>query len=181
MNTAGENLQGNPYPGRGIVFAINPQNSAAYIAYFIMGRSENSRNRVFVPSADGVVTQAANPAKLKDPRLILYTPVRRFNGLSIVGNGDQTDTIFEALRSGASFEDALRTRTFEPDAPHYTPRISGIIGREDGKFYYKLSLLRAAPGGAALERFFWEYPIRYSHYKRVSYRGNTYRGLPLHI
>lgn len=158
MKNAKEWLQDKPYPGRGIVFAINPQNNAAYIAYFIMGRSENSRNRVFVSTADGIVTQAANPAKLQDPSLILYTPVRRLGTCTIVGNGDQTDTIFETLRTGGSFEDALRARTFEPDTPHYTPRISGLLTRSGNGFSYKLSLLRANTGGAGPQRFFWEYP-----------------------
>ena len=120
-------LRINPYPGRGIVLGSSPDGSKAVIAYFIMGRSENSRNRVFVETPDGIRTQAYDPSKMTDPSLIIYAPVRVFGTATIVTNGDQTDTIREGLAAGKSFAEALRTRTFEPDSPNYTPRISGLV------------------------------------------------------
>ena len=117
-------LRGNPYPGRGIVLGSSPEGEKSVIAYFIMGRSENSRNRVFVETPDGIRTQAFDPSKMTDPSLIIYAPVRVFGTSTIVTNGDQTDTIREGLAAGKTFAQALHTRTFEPDAPNYTPPVS---------------------------------------------------------
>ncbi len=151
-------LKENGYPGRGIVLGLSEDGKKAVIAYFIMGRSENSRNRIFVAEGDGMKTEAFDPAKLVDPSLIIYYPIRVYGDVTIVTNGDQTDTIYEALKAGKSFEDALRTREFEPDAPNYTPRISGAVERKDGGFRYKLSILKSANGnGDSCERFFYEY------------------------
>ncbi len=149
-----EQLRGNSYPGRGIVIGRSADGAHAVIAYFIMGRSENSRNRVFVADGDGLRTQAFDPAKLIDPSLIIYSPVRVIGGRTIVTNGDQTDTVYDFLAQGKSFEEALRTRTFEPDAPNYTPRISGMV---EG-FGYKLSILKSADGNPdSTRRYFFEY------------------------
>ena len=122
-----EELRGNTYPGRGIVLGRSEDGKKAVIAYFIMGRSENSRNRVFVEQEGGIRTEAFDPAKLEDPSLIIYAPVRVLGKQTVVTNGDQTDTIYDFLKEGKSFEEALRTRTFEPDAPNFTPRISGLV------------------------------------------------------
>ncbi len=154
----GRYLAGNEYPGRGIAIAKAPDGRQIFIGYWIMGRSENSRNRVFepVPERGGIETKAADPAKLSDPSLIIYNPVLTLGKTHIVTNGDQTDTIFDALCEGRSFEDALRTRTFEPDGPNWTPRISGIV-YADGRF--SLSILKSADGnGESTERFFYDYP-----------------------
>ena len=126
-----EELKGNSYPGRGIVLGKTPDGTHAVVAYFIMGRSENSRNRIFVPDGDGIRTEAFDPEKLEDPSLIIYAPVRVLGNTTIVTNGDQTDTVYEFLKEGKRFEDALRTRTFEPDAPNYTPRISGVVNNSE--------------------------------------------------
>lgn len=151
----------NTYPGRGIVLGVTPSATKAMIAYFIMGRSSNSRNRVFdaVPEMGGIRTMAADPAKLEDPSLIIYNPVRTVNDSHIVTNGDQTDTIYEFMVQGKSFEEALRTRTFEPDAPNWTPRISGVLNRTKDGCAYKLSILKSADGnGESCRRYFFEYP-----------------------
>ena len=122
-----QELKQNAYPGRGIVIGQSANGKYAVTAYFIMGRSENSRNRVFVEDGDGIRTQAFDPSKLSDPSLIIYAPVRVLGNKTIVTNGDQTDTIYELMDKQMTFEQALRTREFEPDAPNYTPRISGIM------------------------------------------------------
>ena len=122
-----QELQQNSYPGRGIVLGCSPDGRYAVSAYFIMGRSENSRNRVFVTDGDGIRTQAFDPSKMVDPSLIIYAPVRVLGDYTIVTNGDQTDTIYDLMKVGKTFEESLRTREFEPDAPNYTPRISGLI------------------------------------------------------
>jgi len=152
-------LRANSYPGRTIVIGCDEAGTHAVIAYAIMGRSVNSRNRVFTAKNGGIVTEAADPAKLKDPSLIIYAPVRVLGGVTVVTNGDQTDTVCAALAAGGSFEDALRTRTFEPDAPNFTPRISGLVTRTDGGFSYKLSILKSDSGNPdAAQRFFFDYP-----------------------
>ena len=139
-------LKNNAYPGRGIVVGKTPDGTHAVIAYFIMGRSENSRNRVFVEDGAGIRTQAFDPAKLEDPSLIIYAPVRVLGNKTIVTNGDQTDTIYELMDKQQTFEQALRTREFEPDAPNYTPRISGIMHIENGKYSYAMSILKSNNG-----------------------------------
>ena len=149
-------LRDNTYPGRGIVLGKSADGQKAVIAYFIMGRSENSRNRIFVEEDGGLRTQAFAPAKLKDPSLVIYWPVRKFGAATIVTNGDQTDTIYEFLAAEKTFEEALRMRTFEPDPPILTPRISGLV-HKDGS--YRLSILKSANGNAeSTQRFFYEYP-----------------------
>ena len=150
----------NSYPGRGIVIGRSDDGLRAVLAYFIMGRSANSRNRVFTEKDGGIITEAADPSKLEDPSLIIYAPVRVFGSRTIVTNGDQTDTIFEAYEKGHGFAKALRTRTFEPDTPNFTPRISGVVKvTKKGKMSYKLSILRSDEGnGGSVERFFFEYP-----------------------
>ena len=154
--TMAERLDGNTYPGRGIVLGMTPDGRKAVAAYFIMGRSVNSRNRVFIQEKDGIRTEAHDPALMKDPHLIIYHPVRELGNGLIVTNGDQTDTIWEFAAKGESWEAALRTRQFEDDGPNWTPRISGIQAY-DGS--YKMSILKAADAeGSACARFFWEYP-----------------------
>ena len=147
-------LAGNDYPGRGIVLGQSPDGQKAFVAYWIMGRSANSRNRVFEPIEGGIRTVAADPAKLEDPHLIIYNAVLTLRETTVVTNGDQTDTIYDFMAKGMSFEDALRTRTFEPDGPNFTPRISGTV-RGAG---YQLSILKSAGGNPdAVHRFFFDY------------------------
>lgn len=141
------------YPGRGILLGAAPD-GRALIAYFLMGRSANSRNRVLAPDGDGLRAQAFDPAKVEDPSLILYSPVRVLGNRVIVTNGDQTDTICDFLKRGDSFEEALESREYEPDAPNHTPRISGMVTFENGGFSYRLSILKK---GAGCERFFFHY------------------------
>ena len=141
-----EELAGNSYPGRGIVIGRSADGKYAVTAYFIMGRSSNSRNRVFVEDGEGIRTQAFDPSKLEDPSLIIYAPVRVLGNKTIVTNGDQTDTIYELMDKQQTFEQALRTREFEPDAPNYTPRISGIMHLENGGYNYAMSILKSADG-----------------------------------
>lgn len=152
-------LSENTYPGRGIVIGKTADGKHAAIAYFIMGRSENSRNRIFEENEDcGIRTRAYDESKLVDPSLIIYSPVRKLGDDLIVTNGDQTDTVYDFIKEGKTFEDALRTRTFEPDAPNFTPRISGIATVKDGDFSYKLSILKSDDGNdASVQRFFYEY------------------------
>lgn len=152
-------LTSNSYPGRGIVIGKSADGKYAVTAYFIMGRSENSRNRIFVEDGDGIRTQAYDPSKLTDPSLIIYAPVRVLGNKTIVTNGDQTDTIYEGMDKQLTFEQSLRCREFEPDAPNYTPRISGIlhvIG--NGCFHYAMSILKSANGNpASCSRFTFAY------------------------
>lgn len=185
-----ELLRGNPYPGRGIVLGKSGDGKRAVAVYFIMGRSENSRNRVFVPTEDGIRTEAADIAKMTDPSLIIYHPVRRVGRGLIVTNGDQTDTVRDFLLEGRSFAEALKGRTFEPDAPNYTPRISGLLS-PDGSF--QLSILKSAgaacAGGApACCRYFYCYDAppagegRFLH----TYRGDgdplpSFEGEPVRV
>ena len=151
-------LSKNAYPGRGILLGKTPDGNHGVIAYFIMGRSDNSRNRIFVPYEKGIRTQAYDPSKVRDPSLIIYAPVRVLKEHTIVTNGDQTDTIYECLLKEGTFEEALRTRTFEPDSPNWTPRISGILSMAGGDFSYKLSILKSDEGReTACQRFFFEY------------------------
>ena len=144
-NNLFDTLKQNAYPGRGIVLGTSADGASADAAYFIMGRSENSRNRVFVTDGDGIRTQAFDPSKMVDPSLIIYAPVRVLGDTTIVTNGDQTDTVYDQMLAGKTFEESLRIREFEPDAPNYTPRISGIIERKDG-YQYALSILKSADG-----------------------------------
>ncbi len=141
-----EELSGNTYPGRGIIIGRTKDGSKAVTAYFIMGRSSNSRNRVFVTDGEGIRTQAFDPSKLEDPSLIIYAPVRVLGEATIVTNGDQTDTVYDGLKAGKTFEESLRIREFEPDAPNYTPRISGVLRVKDGKFSYEMSILKSNHG-----------------------------------
>lgn len=158
-------LEHNSYPGRGIVLGRSADNTKAIIAYFIMGRSVNSRNRVFTVTEDGIRTEAYDPSKMVDPSLIIYHPVRFYEGKTIVTNGDQTDTILEAFQKGHCYRHALLSRTFEPDAPNYTPRISGVV-KPDGS--YNLSILKSFCGDPAQTcRYFYEYdaPVAgYGHF-----------------
>lgn len=151
-------LSENAYPGRGIILGKSPDGKNAVIAYFIMGRSVNSRNRVFEATADGIRTKAFDESKLSDPHLIIYAPVRVLGNKTIVTNGDQTDTIYDLMDKQMTFEQALRTREFEDDAPNYTPRISGIIHLDDGEMNFALSILKSADGDAsACQRYTYAY------------------------
>ena len=156
-------LRENAYPGRGIIIGKSADGTRAVAAYFIMGRSENSRNRVFVEDGEGIRTQAYDPAKLKDPSLIIYAPVRVLGNKMIVTNGDQTDTIYEGMDRQLTFEQCLRSRKFEPDGPNYTPRISGIMHIEGGGYNYAMSILKSAEGNPeSCQRytFAYENPLR---------------------
>jgi IMP cyclohydrolase len=153
-----EDLAGNAYPGRGIVIGKSADGKYAVTAYFIMGRSANSRNRVFVEDGEGIRTQAFDPSKLEDPSLIIYAPVRVLGNKTIVTNGDQTDTIYELMDKQQTFEQALRTREFEPDAPNFTPRISGIMHVENGSYNYAMSILKSSDGDpSACNRYTFAY------------------------
>ncbi len=153
-----EELKSNSYPGRGIVIGKSADGRKAVTAYFIMGRSVNSRNRVFTATDDGIKTEAADPSKLSDPHLIIYSPVRKLGNKTIVTNGDQTDTIYELMDKQQTFEQSLRTREYEDDAPNYTPRISGIMHVEGGTYNYAMSILKSADGDpACTERFTYSY------------------------
>ncbi|MBP5402577.1 MAG: IMP cyclohydrolase [Treponema sp.] len=142
-------LGSNEYPGRGIILGRSADGSKAVAAYFIMGRSENSRNRVFVEDGEGIRTQAFDPSKMKDPSLIIYAPVRVLGNKTIVTNGDQTDTIFDGMDKQMTFEQSLRCREFEPDAPNFTPRISGVMHVENGTYNFALSILKSDNGDDA--------------------------------
>ena len=150
-----EQLESNAYPGRGIVLGRSADNKYAVTAYFIMGRSENSRNRIFTVTEDGIRTEARDPSKMTDPSLIIYHPVRQVGNSLVVTNGNQTDTVRDGLLNGKTFSKSLRIREFEPDAPNYTPRISGLLSR-DGSF--KLSILKSADGDpSCCHRFYYTY------------------------
>lgn len=163
-----DELKSNPYPGRGIIIGKSDDGKKAVTAYFIMGRSENSRNRVFTPTEDGIKTEAYDPSKLTDPHLIIYSPVKVLGNKTIVTNGDQTDTIYELMDKQQTFEQALRTREYEDDAPNYTPRISGIMHIENGEYNYAFSIIKSADGDPdCTERFTYTYtkPINgYGHF-----------------
>ena len=158
MLSLANELNSNTYPGRGIVIGKTKDGKKAVTAYFIMGRSNNSRNRVFVEDEEGIRTQAFDPSKLEDPSLIIYAPVRVLGNKTIVTNGDQTDTIYEGMDKQLTFEQSLRTREFEPDAPNYTPRISGIMHVENGKYNYAMSILKSNNGNPeACNRYTFAY------------------------
>ena len=146
ITTLEKELSGCAYPGRGIVIGRSEDGSKAVTAYFIMGRSANSRNRVFVEDGEGIRTEAFDPSKLEDPSIIIYAPVRILGKKTIVTNGDQTDTVYDLMSSGKTFEESLRTREFEPDAPNFTPRISGLMTVDDGKYDYAMSILKSHNG-----------------------------------
>ncbi len=151
-------LKENSYPGRGIIIGRTPDGKKAVTAYFIMGRSENSRNRVFVEDGEGIRTQAFDPSKLTDPSLIIYAPIRVLDNKLIVTNGDQTDTIYDLMKEGKTFEESLRTREFEPDGPNYTPRISGVLEFANGDFDFSMSILKSDDGDpAACNRYTFAY------------------------
>ena len=172
-------LKENSYPGRGIVIGKSADGKSAVTAYFIMGRSVNSRNRVFVEDGDGIRTQAFDPSKLEDPHLIIYAPVRVLGNKTIVTNGDQTDTIYDLMNQQMTFEQALRTREFEDDAPNFTPRISGIIKTTDGDFNYAMSILKSANGNdSSCRRYTFSYtdPINGQGHFIHTYMGD---GSPL--
>lgn len=155
-------LKANAYPGRGIVIGKSPDGSKAVCAYFIMGRSTNSRNRIFVEDGPGIRTQAFDPSKLEDPSLIIYAPVRVLGNKTIVTNGDQTDTIYEGMDKQLTFEQSLRCREFEPDGPNYTPRISGIMHMENGGYNYAMSILKSNngnPDSCSRYTFAYENPV----------------------
>ena len=166
-----EALGGNTYPGRGILIGKAEDGNSTYVVYFIMGRSENSRNRIFAKTEDGIRTEAFDPSKMSDPSLIIYHPVRSYEGEFIATNGDQTDTIRDALAEGKCFRHALMTREFEPDEPNYTPRISGIV-HKDGSI--ALSILKSADGDpSCCCRYFYEYD---NPKAGVGYLIHTYEG-----
>ncbi|NLD86978.1 MAG: inosine monophosphate cyclohydrolase [Clostridiales bacterium] len=154
--TIREYLHGNTYPGRGIMLGLHEDGKTAVAAYFIMGRSVNSRNRVFVLEGEDMRTKAYDESKMADPSLVIYYPVRTRDGYTIITNGDQTDTIRDFMADGGTFEQALRTREFEPDPPIFTPRISGIM-RFSGLYGYKLSILKSDGEGKSCQRYFFEY------------------------
>ena len=184
-----ETLKQNEYPGRGIVLGKSEDGSAAVAAYFIMGRSENSRNRIFVSDGEGIRTEAFDASKMEDPSLIIYAPVRVLGQNTIVTNGDQTDTLYDGLAKGLTFEQALRSRTFEPDEPNYTPRISGLLHVENGFCDYALSILKSDngnPESACRFTFAYDNPQdgvgRFIH----TYRGNgnplpSFEGEPVSV
>ena len=158
INDLGKLLAENPYPGRGIVIGKSADGKHAAIAYFIMGRSVNSRNRVFEATEDGIRTKAYDESKLEDPSLIIYHPVRRLGSQLIVTNGDQTDTIRDGLAAGKTFSQSLVTRCFEPDGPNWTPRISGLVNFTEGGFDYSMSILKSADAeGSVCNRFTYDY------------------------
>lgn len=153
-----QELQENAYPGRGIVIGKSADGTKAVTAYFIMGRSSNSRNRVFVEEGEGIRTEAFDPSKLEDPSLIIYAPVRVLGNKTIVTNGDQTDTVYDGLSAGLTFEQSLTSREFEPDGPNYTPRISCVMHVEDGKYDYAMSILKSNNGNPdACNRYTFAY------------------------
>ena len=158
VNNIGELLSGNPYPGRGIVIGKSDDGKYAVYAYFIMGRSENSRNRVFVEKDGAVFTEPHDYSKVSDPSLIIYAAIRNYADKTIVTNGDQTDTVYEYVKQGKTMQQALKTREFEPDAPNLTPRISGMLTFGGGDFTYDMSILKSADAdGSACNRYYYEY------------------------
>ncbi len=170
-----QELAGNSYPGRGIIIGKSADAKYAVTAYFIMGRSANSRNRIFAEDGAGIRTQAYDPSKLEDPSLIIYAPVRVLGNKTIVTNGDQTDTVYELMDRQQTFEQALRTREFEPDAPNYTPRISGIMHLENGGYNYAMSILKSNhgdPSSCCRYTFAYENPAAGEGHFIHTYRGD---------
>ena len=158
INNMGSLIKDNSYVGRGIVIGKSADGEKAAFAYFIMGRSENSRNRIFTENGDDVTIYPFDASKVEDPSLIIYSPVRKIGNSLIVTNGDQTDTVYDFVKEGKSFEEALETREFEPDSPNFTPRISGIMNFADGDFSYKMSILKSAdPEGTECNRYTFSY------------------------
>ena len=188
INLATE-LSNNTYPGRGIVLGLTPDGKKAAIGYFTMGRSVNSRNRIFIDNGDDLKNEAFDPSKLVDPSLIIYAPVRVIGNNTIVTNGDQTDTVYDFIKDGKCFEDALRTRTFEPDPPNFTPRISGMVTVENGEMSYKLSILKSMQNNeSSVQRFFFDYaqPISGTGHFLHTYDGDgdpipTFSGTPKEV
>lgn len=181
-------LKKNEYPGRGILIGTSEDGKYAVTAYFIMGRSVNSRNRVFVEEGQGIRTQAHKPELLSDPSLIIYAPVRVLGNTTIVTNGDQTDTIYDGLAEGLTFEQSLRSREFEPDAPNYTPRISGAMEIADGKFAYSMSILKSNTDASGCDRYTYTYENPVAGEGRLihTYMGDgnplpSYEGEPLKV
>ena len=171
VHDIGELIKDNSYVGRGIVIGLSESGKKAVFAYFIMGRSENSRNRVFTEKGEDVTIYPFDASKVKDPSLIIYSPVRRAGNSLIVTNGDQTDTVYDFLMNGKTFEEALETRCFEPDAPNFTPRISGVLNFAGGAFTYKMSILKSADEkGSACNR----YTFSYAPLKGVGHFIHTY-------
>ena len=161
IKSIGERIQGNPYVGRGIVIGKTEDEKHAAVAYFIMGRSENSRNRIFTNKAGDIYTEPFDASKVEDPSLIIYAALRTYKNSLIVTNGDQTDTIYKGLTEGKDFEKSLRTRAFEPDAPNLTPRISGILNFAGGDFSYKMSILKSLDAeGTDCARYTFDYPTK---------------------
>ena len=158
INNIGELIKDNSYVGRGIIIGKTADGKKAATAYFIMGRSENSRNRVFIEDGDEVIIHPFDPSKVEDPSLIIYSPVKVIDNNVIVTNGDQTDTIYEFIKDGKTFEQALETREFEPDRPNWTPRISGMMTFADNSFSYKMSILKSADEeGTECNRYTFNY------------------------
>jgi IMP cyclohydrolase len=158
INTPEELLENNTYPGRGIVIGLTPDGTKAMTAYFIMGRSENSRNRIFTEKNGEVFTEPFDASKVQDPSLIIYAAIRSFENNLIVTNGNQTDTIYDGLKEGKCFKKALESREFEPDGPNFTPRISGMLTFGEGDFTYQMSILKSADAeGSACNRFTYTY------------------------
>lgn len=161
VNDIGELIKDNEYVGRGIVIGKSEDGKKAVTAYFIMGRSENSRNRIFIKNGDDIVINAYDPSKLEDPSLIIYSPVRVIDNKLIVTNGDQTDTVYDFIKAGKTFEEALDTRCFEPDGPNFTPRISGMMTFAGNEFTYKMSILKSLDEvGSDCARFTFSYPSK---------------------
>ncbi|MDO4418836.1 MAG: IMP cyclohydrolase [Ruminococcus sp.] len=159
INNIAKLIEGNSYVGRGIVIGKTEDGTKALTAYFIMGRSNNSRNRIFVENGDEVIIHPYDASKVEDPSLIIYSPIRKFENNLIVTNGDQTDTVYDGLKDGKSFADALTSREFEPDAPNFTPRISGMMTFANNDFTYQMSILKSADAeGTACNRFTYSYP-----------------------
>src|SRR5574344_1099287 len=185
VRSLAKELSTNEYPGRGIIIGKSSDGKNAVAAYFIMGRSENSRNRIFVEDGDGIRTQAFDPSKMTDPSLIIYAPVRVLGNKTIVTNGDQTDTIYEGMDHQMTFEQSLRSREFEPDGPNYTPRISGVMHVENGEYNYAMSILKSNNGNPdACNRYTFAYtnPVagegHFIHTYKVLYEGGKLENLP---